>query len=259
MMELNGNPVTPDELKALALANYGHFTSMRVDDQRVRGLDLHMERLARDCRTVFGVPLDLEQVREYARRAVSTSTGSFVIRITVFDPSLDIGRPAAPATPHVLVTTRPTARLPMPALRVKTVPFTRDTPGVKHLGLFGSLYARRTAQLAGFDDALFVGPNGLVSEGGTWNAGFIDGQGNVVWPKADMLPGVTMALLQQRHDSTTATISLAAACGMQAAFATNTTIGVRAISAIDETTLPAEHPVLTALRQAYQGIPGEEI
>lgn len=66
-------------------------------------------------------------------------------------------------------------------------------------GLFGALHHRRAAQLAGFDDALFVGPDGLVSEGGTWNVGFIDANGSVVWPKADVLPGVTMALFQQLH------------------------------------------------------------
>ena len=50
---MNGVPADLDQIKALALINYGHFTSMRVDDQRVRGLSLHLERLMRDCRRVF--------------------------------------------------------------------------------------------------------------------------------------------------------------------------------------------------------------
>jgi hypothetical protein len=37
MAELNGAPVTSDQLRALAMVNYGHFTSMRVDDQHIRG------------------------------------------------------------------------------------------------------------------------------------------------------------------------------------------------------------------------------
>lgn len=69
MAELNGRPVGADELQALALTNYGHFTSMRVEDGRVRGLALHLERLARDCRAVFGAELDTGRVRELARRA----------------------------------------------------------------------------------------------------------------------------------------------------------------------------------------------
>ncbi|MEK8144253.1 aminotransferase class IV [Streptomyces sp. M10(2022)] len=69
MAELNGEPVEPSQLQTLALTNYGHFTSMRVDEGRVRGLSLHLERLRRDCRSLFGVDLDLQRVRELARRA----------------------------------------------------------------------------------------------------------------------------------------------------------------------------------------------
>ncbi|MFD3756731.1 aminotransferase class IV family protein [Streptomyces sp. NPDC058622] len=258
MMELNGAPADPQAVKALALVNYGHFTSMRVDDQRVRGLSLHLERLQRDCRTVFAADLDLDRVRDYVRRAVVGQDGSFVVRVSIFDPALDMGHPSAPATPHILVTSRPTGQLPMPPLRVKAMPYVRDVPQVKHLGLFGTLHARRAAQLDGFDDALFYGPDDLISEGGTWNVGFIDTDGAVVWPKAEVLPGVTMALLQE-HPHTVTQVTQEAAHGMQAAFATNTSIGVRAISAIDSTQFPTEHPVLAALRETYLAAPSESV
>ena len=51
-MQLNGVLPTMDQVKALALTNYGHFTSMLAEDGRVRGLSLHLQRLARDCRTI---------------------------------------------------------------------------------------------------------------------------------------------------------------------------------------------------------------
>ncbi|MFJ6934674.1 aminotransferase class IV family protein [Streptomyces globosus] len=257
MMELNGAPADPEAVKALALVNYGHFTSMRVDDQRVRGLSLHMERLQRDCRAVFAAELDMDRVREYVRRAVAGHDGSFVVRVSIFDPALDMGHPSSAATPHVLVTSRPTGQLPMPPMKVKAVPYVRDVPAVKHIGLFGALHARRAAQLDGFDDALFYGPDELISEGGTWNVGFIDSEGSVVWPKAEVLPGVTMALLQQQHEHTVTHVTREAAHEMQAVFATNTSIGVRAISAIDSTPFPTEHPVLAALREGYLAEPGE--
>ncbi|MEV6682501.1 aminotransferase class IV family protein [Streptomyces erythrochromogenes] len=257
MMELNGAPADLEAVKALALVNYGHFTSMRVDDQRVRGLSLHMERLQRDCRAVFATELDMDRVRECVRRAVVGHDGSFVVRVSIFDPALDMGHPSSAATPHVLVTSRPTGQLPMPPMRVKAVPYVRDVPAVKHIGLFGALHARRAAQLDGFDDALFYGPDDLISEGGTWNVGFIDREGSVIWPKAEVLPGVTMALLQQQHEHTVTHVTREAAHGMQAAFATNTSIGVRAISTIDSTPFPTEHPVLAALREGYQAAPGD--
>jgi branched-subunit amino acid aminotransferase/4-amino-4-deoxychorismate lyase len=77
-----------------------------------------------------------------------------------------------------------------------------------------------------------------------------------------VLPGVTMALLQQRAtdiEHRTATVTLDQAKAMAAAFATNTSIGVRALSAIDDTELSAENPTLAALRDAYLSIPGETL
>ncbi|GAB7032576.1 aminotransferase class IV family protein [Streptomyces platensis subsp. malvinus] len=259
MALLNGHPADPDALRTLALTNYGHFTSMRVDEQHVRGLTRHLERLVRDCRTVFGADLDPGLVRRYVREAVGDKPGAFVVRVTILDPGLDMGRPADANDPHVLVTHRPAGALPLPPLRVKTVRYQRDVAQVKHTGLFGALHHRRAAQLAGFDDALFVGPDGLVSEGGTWNVGFIDAHGNVVWPKADVLPGVTMTLLQELHTYSAAPVPSEHLPQMQAAFATNTTIGVRAISAIDETQLPTEHPALVELRESFLALRGEQL
>jgi branched-subunit amino acid aminotransferase/4-amino-4-deoxychorismate lyase len=258
MAELNGRPVTPDALQTLALTNYGHFTSMRVDDQRVRGLSLHMERLTRDCRTVLGADLDPDLVRAYVRQAVGGMTGAFVVRVTIFDPAVEMARPDKAQNPSVLVTARPAAVLPMPPLRVKSVRYERDVPTVKHAGLFGALHARRTALQEGYDDALFVGGDDRVSEGGTWNVGFI-GEDGIVWPKADVLPGVTMALLQQLGQHHTAPLTLSDAQRMHAAFATNTSIGVRALSSIDDIPMATEHPMLTELRDAYLAIPGEHL
>ncbi|MFG2227893.1 aminotransferase class IV family protein [Streptomyces sp. NPDC048644] len=260
MALLNGHPADPDALRTLALTNYGHFTSMRVDDQHVRGLSQHLERLVRDCRTVFGADLDPGVVRQYVRDAVGDKPGAFVVRVTILDPGLDIGRPAAANDPHVLVTHRPAGALPLPSLRVKTARYQRDFAQVKHTGLFGALHLRRDAQLTGFDDALFVGPDGLVSEGGTWNVGFVDANGGVVWPKADVLPGVTMALLQELHTRhSVAPVPAGHLPQMQAAFATNTAIGVRSISAIDDTQLTTEHPVLVELRESFLALRGEQL
>lgn len=258
MALLNGRPADPDALRTLALTNYGHFTSMRVDDQHVRGLTRHLERLVRDCHTVFGADLDPDRVRQYVRDAVGDKPGAFVVRVTVFDPALDMGCPVAANAPQVLVTHRSAGPLPLPPLRVKTARYQRDVAQVKHTGLFGALHHRRAAQLAGFDDALFVDPDGFVSEGGTWNVGFIDEVG-VVWPKADVLPGITMALLQELRAHTVAPVAAHALPDIQAAFATNTTIGVRAISAIDDIQFPTEHPVLIELRESFLALRGERL
>ena len=255
--ELNGGPVDLDRLQALALTNYGHFTTMRVEDGRVRGLTLHLERLARDCRAVFGTELDTERVREFARR-VAPADGAVVVRVTVFDPALDVVHVGDDAEPHVLVTSRPAGSLAVSAMRTRSVAFVRDFPEIKNVGLFASLRHRRDAQRAGFDDALFVDRDGLVAEGSTWNIGFVRGD-DVVWPDAAALAGTTMELLRTVHACTVEPVPLSGLAGFDAAFATNVAVGVRPITGIDDTTFPDEHPVIDVLRAAYEAVPGEPL
>ncbi|WP_326807098.1 MULTISPECIES: aminotransferase class IV family protein [unclassified Streptomyces] len=259
MNQLNGRAVDMETLRKLALVGYGHFTSVRVDNQLARGIELHLERLVRDCRTVFDAELDPGEVRGHLRQAVAGTTGALVARVTVFDPELEVGRPADSGCPSVLVTTREAGPLSPPPLRVRPVEYARDLPHVKHLGLFGALYARRTAQRAGFDDALFHGPDGTVSEGGTWNVGLIRA-GRIVWPQADVLPGVTMALVRRSaHQHVTAPVTLQDAQEAEAAFATNTTVGVRPLSAIGATEMAVDHPLLREIQHAYRADPGERV
>lgn len=257
MAELNGRPVDPDQLTALALTNYGHFTTLRVDDGRVRGLALHLDRLGRDCRSLFGTDLDLDRVRALLRRA-APERGAVTVRVTVFDPSLDMGHPERAADPQVLITQRAAPAGPLPPIRVRSVPYGRDTPEVKSVGLFGVLRQRREARLAGFDDALFVGADSLISEGGTWNVGFFDGD-RVIWPQAPCLRGVTMRLLQGVREHRVAPVALADVPSLHAAFATNAAIGVRAITGIDDTGLVGHHPVIDVLREGYAGLPGDAL
>lgn len=257
MAQLNGRPVTLDELQTLALTNYGSFTSLRVEDGHVRGLALHLDRLVRDSRILFGADLDAPYVRELIRRAAPTK-GSTTIRVTVFDPATDLGHPDRATDPQILVTQRPAGALPLPALAVQSTCYVRDLPEVKGVGLFGTLHHRRAAQLNSYDDALFVDAEGVISEGGTWNVGFFDGD-RVIWPDAAALPGVTMLLLQGAHEHRVARVTLSDVGHMQAAFATNAAIGVRAIARIDDVEYPVEHPVLDMLRKEYMDVPGEAI
>jgi branched-subunit amino acid aminotransferase/4-amino-4-deoxychorismate lyase len=255
--ELNGVPADLDQVKALALTNYGHFTSMRVDDQRVRGLSLHLERLMQDCHRVFDAHLDPDHVRHLVRHALAEVNRS-VVRVTVFDPTLELGHLGADTAPQVLVTTRPAADTPLPALRLQSATYRRDLPDVKHVGLFGSLQRRRIAQRNGFDDVLFLDADATISEAATSNVGFVDG-GRIVWPQADCLPGVTMRLINQTWDEkpTAVPVTVGQLADMDAVFATNAVTGIRPVSAIDDVSWPAEHPVLDALRKAYASVRAE--
>ena len=263
-MELNGRPVSTGELAGLALYGYGHFTTMLVTDLRVRGLDLHMARLERDCRTLFGTELDLPRVRELARRAARAHASPCVVRVTVYDPEIDLARPGSRSLPQILVTTRPapTSKVPPPPIRLGTRLFARDTPQVKGTGLFGAIRQRRSAQLDGYDDALFTGADGRVSEGPTWNIGFLDSVG-IVWPQAPCLPGVTAQLVDRVAGTLgvpviTRPVTGAIGSRSQGAFTTNAATGVRPVSAIDGAHLP-QSALVRKLSRAYQDLPGEPL
>lgn len=251
-----------DELSALALTNYGHFTSMRVENLRVRGLALHMERLAGDSRRLFDTELDTERVRALIRHALRDRPDAAQVRVTVFDPKLDFGCPGGTANPRVLVSVRPTGPQANPParLRLQSVKFCRELPEVKHVGLFSSLHHRRTAQRNGFDDVLFVTPDGRVSEIATSNVGIVS-DGRVMWPDAPCLPGVTMRLLSQvRGENRRAAITIADLAAAEAVFATNAAVGIRPVVGIDDLPpLSGVHPVFQEIRAQYAAVTTESL
>lgn len=259
MAELNGVAAKLDQVTALALTNYGHFTSMRVDDYRVRGLSLHLERLVRDCRRVFDVDLDPDRIRHLVRRALVDTPRSIIVRVTVFDPHLELGQSGADAEPQLLVTTRPAVSTPLPPLRLQSAQYCRDMPAVKHVGLFGSFLRRRIAQRSGFDDALLTGTDASISEATTSNIGFVEGD-RIFWPRAECLPGVTMQLINQtRGEHIVMRVTLADLTHVRAVFATNAATGVRSVSAIDGMRWPTEDPLLVILRKQYADISPEPL
>jgi branched-subunit amino acid aminotransferase/4-amino-4-deoxychorismate lyase len=259
-MELNGFPATREQLAVLALTNYGHFTTMLVDDGRVRGLSLHMQRLVRDCRQLFGVELDTDRVQHFVRSALGNISSPIVVRVTVYDPTLNLGSIGSDANPQILVTTRPAPGGTPSPLRLQAAAYRRELPAVKHVSLLGALKLRRDAQREGFDDTLFLNPDGTISEIATSNIGFVRG-GQIVWPRAEWLQGVTMTLLNQALDEPVALepLTLPDLSAMDAAFATNAATGIRAVASVDGTEWPTDYKDLQRLRELYLDIPTEPI
>lgn len=233
---------------------------MHVEGGRVKGLALHVERLIQDSVALFSVKINQEQIREIIKHSMAGLGDTGLLRITLFSPAFEIGRPVA--KPHELVAHAIMRQLPEgtpPPPRVRTAVYDRERPEVKHVGLFGALHHRRAAQLDGFDDALLVNVNGEVTEGTTWNIGFIDNE-RLIWPAGPALPGVTMRLLQEAHTRCEVVNVTRSDLGQfQAAFATNSAYGVRPIGAIDSKKLDLRHPLLSTLRATYEGIQGDRV
>ena len=259
---LDGQPATAYDpasstgqaLRALALSNYGHFTSMQVRARSVRGLDLHLHRLKSATRELFDATLEDDRIRGAILAALDgEGLDDASVRVTVFSRAFDYAHPDRAVPVDVLVSLTPPREADTKPVWVKTYPFQRPLPHLKHIGTFPLFQHRRQARRDGFDDALFVDAKGRISEGSVWNIGFWDGQ-QVVWPQAEALRGTEEKLLQaglaevgvaQRH----LPVEARALAGMKAAFAANAT-GVWPISGIDETALRPDPALMEKLAAA---------
>jgi branched-subunit amino acid aminotransferase/4-amino-4-deoxychorismate lyase len=250
-LEINGQAATADQLRALALNGYGHFTAMQVRDGRTRGLRLHLDRLEAASREMFAAGLDRGQVRDLIRHALGARVRDASVRVIV-------QRPVEQESPWVTVTVRPPAS-PLPDSRLQSVAYQRSVAHLKHTGDFGQQYYGRLAEQNGFDEALLTGPDGLISEGSTTNIGFFDGTA-VVWPAASMLAGITMQVvrgrltLPQRH----APVRISDLGSFGAVFITNSH-GVAAVMQVDGQSPPVDAPFIGMLKDCYESVPWDEI
>lgn len=255
---MNLAPAGAADLELLAFANYGHYTSMQVRDGRIRGLDLHLERLDTNARELFGRAAGESRLLEALRHAVPMS-GAWSVRVTVFSRELTRVVAGDPVDPDIMVSVTAGAAANATALRVLPVRYEREMPQVKHLATYGLLRQMRAARAANYNDALFVNAAGQVPEGSTWNICFTDGT-HWRWPAAPALQGVTMQLLRTAmRDAgwpvSTGPILLSDLEQYTGAFATNSVTAARPISAVGEQPMPHSVSNEGMLRDLFDAVP----
>jgi branched-subunit amino acid aminotransferase/4-amino-4-deoxychorismate lyase len=243
-IEIDGVPPAPDQLWATVSA-YGHFTAMQVRNGKVRGLALHLRRLEAANREALGVGLDGERVRALVRHALG-DTKDASVRVYVFE---------VPGEPATMVTVKAPAEMATPQ-RLQSAHYQRPDPHIKHVTTDQGHY-RRHVQRNGFDDALLVGANGVVSESTLANIGFFDGTA-VVWPDAPMLHGITMQLLEfelarRGMPSRRSTVRLQDIASLDGSFLCSAR-GIAAITTVDHTSLPVESQGLSMVAEAYASL-----
>jgi branched-subunit amino acid aminotransferase/4-amino-4-deoxychorismate lyase len=267
LVQLNDSPLELDDPALLSATSYGHFTSMQVRDGKVRGLDLHLDRLDRSSRELFGHGVAADRVLTYLRTALASSTsGDLSIRVNAFsrDRAFIDG---TPVEPDLLITVtdpiEPTTEPP----RLLAVEHERAAPHLKHTGTFSLTHEIRRARLAGYDNALFYNRAGHVSEASIWNICFAT-EDRIVWPAAEVLPGITMLTLQVGLGALdvareTVDIPLTGLGGYRAAYLTNSidpALPVASITTPTGTTQykpdPASADLLT---RAYAAVPLQAI
>ena len=148
----------------------------------------------------------------------------------------------AASAPSVMISVRPPAAPPSRPQRLQSVPYQRPLAHIKHSAGFGQSYFGGLASANGFDEALFAGPDGTVSEGSITNIAFLDGDA-IVWPSAPALRGVMMQVLQRELTRAgvpwrDAPVRLADLPGFGGALVTNSH-GMAPVASIDDLVLPA--------------------
>ncbi len=255
---LDGHPATADDLRALALSNYGHFTAMQVRNRAVQGLALHVARLQAGTQELFDIDLPRERIVAALAEAIAQGPADASLRLTVFARAFDYRAPLRSVQPDLLVTSGPPTSSEKPAIRVRSFEFVRPLPHIKHVGTFPLFHLRRQAQRDGFDDALFVTGEGRMVEGSIWNIGFWDGE-SVIWPTGPALRGTSEQLLQQglaacgvaqRREP----VGMADIAGFRSAFATNAS-GFQSVVAIDHCALETDQRLLAHLTAALASQP----
>lgn len=197
-LSVDGAPASAHDLTHLALVNYGAYTSFRVEQGGVRGLDLHLARLESEAVELFGEPVGEPRLRDGIRHAVADRDACW-LRVTLFSPEISPRKPEWQGRPSVMIAVSPPPTPLAEVVRLQVQPYAREAPHLKHLATFGLIRARRAARAAGFDDALFADAAGLISEGSSWNIGFVRGE-QILWPRAPMLAGVAQALVRNGLD-----------------------------------------------------------
>ncbi|SDU72432.1 aminotransferase class IV family protein [Jiangella alkaliphila] len=254
----NGRTATADDLAPLAFAGYAHFTAAQARDRRIRGLDLHLDRLRVASLELFGRALPDDEVRTHLRTALAAGPADVSLTATVYASGAEF-RPADGGDLDLLVRTSPPATAPAGPLALAVVEYERYLAAVKHTGEVAKTHALRRATATGFDDAAFVDRHGRLTEASIWNLAFWDGTA-VVWPVADVLGGITMGILRRQlaargvpqRDAEVRPSDLPALAG--AVVMNSWTPGV-AVHRIGDVQVPAAPDFVALLHDAYAAEP----
>ncbi|TDC07366.1 branched-chain amino acid aminotransferase [Nonomuraea longispora] len=255
----DGHAASAGDLAPLAFAGYAHFTAMQVRGGRVRGLDLHLERLRSASLELLGRAVPDDRVRACLRAALRAGPADLSLRATVYPPAGDFTVASAEEEPELLVRTGPPATGPAGPLALAAFEHERFLPAVKQVGEAAKTYYLRQAVARGFDDAAFVDRRGRLSEGSIWNLAFWDGSG-VVWPEAEMLVGTTMGIVRRQLDrlgvpQRVEEVGLADLSSLAGAVVLNSWTPGLAVHRIGAASLPVAPSFVKVLHEAYEAEP----
>ncbi len=237
---------------------YGHgvFETIKILGGRPVFLAQHHARLTTSARSLdLPYAVDLDALRDRLHRVITANAltdGS--AKLVVFNNGDTTGE---------LITTKSN---PYPAeaytrgFRLKTV-FSGERTGVltafKTLNYLANIRAKRAALAAGFDEALFITPAGIVIEGATTNVFAVrDGMAFTPPIASGPLPGIAraevLALLGPDHVRETL-LTTGDLLHASEIFVTNALLGVMPVSRLDDRVLDLHRaPVTQTIISSYR-------
>jgi branched-subunit amino acid aminotransferase/4-amino-4-deoxychorismate lyase len=252
LVEVDGAPAGADALAPASLLPGAHLTALQVRDGAVRGLDLHLARLAAAHLELFGSVLDTASARALMAQAVRDHPSSY-LRVVVDEPT--------PGTPRVVTVVRAPLDAPTTPQSLAPVAYVRPSAHLKHTGTFGRDLHGQAARRKGFDDALLVAPDGQIAETSIANIGFVRA-GHVVWPTGPALQGISwqlidLALVAAGTPATTERIRVDDKGGYDGAFLTSS-LGVAPVGRIG-THAFADPAVTSSVTDLYASVPWDTL
>jgi branched-chain amino acid aminotransferase/4-amino-4-deoxychorismate lyase len=216
--------------------------------------EAHMARLERGCAAI-GLPApDADRLRAEAERAVAErglegARAAVRLTWTAGSGGRGLGRPA-PLAPRLVVSAAASPRPQTPAtVMVSTIRRNALAPSarLKSLGYLDNVLARREAQAAGADEALLFDTSGHLSCAAAANLFWIV-DGRLCTPSLDcgVLDGIMRAQVIAAAPVEEVRAGLGVLQAAEAAFLTNSLIGLRLIGALEGRSL-GPHPIVERL------------
>lgn len=194
--------IPSSDLMQTALSGFSVFTTLPWPTTP-QLFSLHLTRLQNNAE-VFNLAFDFPTVNQLttAVNCVLNTEEAVVIRLTIVPQQIAAvftdTTPKAIAA-QLLLTTRPLPKQPdtlnpSAGLSLQSVVYQKAFPQIKHGGLTEGWLLKKQAQQNGFDDALWINQQGMVTECTTANIFFITKNQQVWTPaveEAGCLPGIT--------------------------------------------------------------------
>lgn len=264
LVDFNGVIMAADEARVSPLSPgflFGHavFETIRVREGRPVFLLEHVERVSTSA-VALGLATDLKPERLRSRiEALAARAGlrDGNVKLVVFQDQAGVSDILMPRM-HPYLDSHYAA-----GFRLRTVAEARTTgsPAHKTTNCLKNLLARKEAQAAGFDEALFVSIEGEVFEGATTNL-FVVADGTAVTPPASqgLLPGVARRLVLERGPTIlpvrVAPVTRELLAVADEVFVTNALLGVMPVACVDQRAYAVANyrfvPQLTAAFQEWQ-------